>query len=163
MFNDWKDRGLTAFLVVCLLLAVGSAYSAPEFSKHLNRYVGAVISYVVNSGAETSVDIVYDGEVPFRLFEVSASVGGVETNVTVSRVWNYVRDYEISEVITNLFGTVITNSYPSGTIVSAQTNVIYDSTSDTLPSTGFFLKGEKLLADFGSTTNVVLRLVGTSQ
>ena len=162
MFKFLKERVLTAFLVVGLMLAAATASAVPEFAKHLNRYVGAVISYVVNTGAETSVDIVYDGVVPFRLTDVTATVDGVATNVVIKRVFNYVRDYEITEVITNFYGNLETNVYPSGTVRFPVTNTVYDSTSDTLPVTAYFLSGEKLLAEVDDT-NTIVRIVGTSQ
>lgn len=151
------------------LSLIATAVIAVEPAVHKNRYVGVVLSYVSNSGTNSVIELGSSTNtasatlVPYRLSNLSATTNGVATAVKAYRVWNYSRDYKISEVTTNFFGNPETNTVHYGDLSSYQTNLIYDSASDTLPVSEWILDGEILRLDFQSVTGVTCRVVGTSQ
>jgi len=149
-----------SFFILCLVAM--AAFAAPQFGLFDARYSGAVASFIANSGTNTSVEVLYEGEIPFRLFEVVATTNGVATDVAVSRIWYLEVQTTETEVSTNMFGTVSTNNIQVWTR-SLQTNEVYDSTSDTLPVASYFIQTDVFVADFGAVTNVALRVLGTAQ
>ena len=156
--------------VLCLFLSlVVTAALAVEPAVHKNRYTGVVLSHVSNSGTNSVIELGSSTNtasaqlVPYRLSNLSATTNGVATAVKAYRVWNYSRDYKISEVTTNFFGDAETNTVYYGALANYQTNLIYDSASDTLPVSEWVLDGEILRLDFQSVTGVTCRVVGTAQ
>jgi hypothetical protein len=158
----------TKHLIIVAALAalafVGSLISAPQIGVHQNRNVGVVAAFVAGSGTNTSIDVSTSNSVPFRLSEITANApDGTATSVTVSRIWAYSRDVSHRIVSTNFFGVTETNDYWKGVETVSVTNVVYDSETNTLPSSAYFLPDEGLRIDFGTVTGVVVRLVGTAQ
>ena len=154
-------RKLAYLLSVLAILTVG-VLADPAISQFRNRSVGAVVSFVDNSGTNAFIEVVYEGDVPFRLFESVATTNRIATACTVDRIWYYESNVESDDVSTNLFGQVLTNTTVTLTR-SAQTNRVYDSPSDTLPVAYYFNQNDILRASFGSVTNVLYRMLGTAQ
>ena len=162
-------RRLNLFLAGLLagLLAV-SAFadnaSIPTFGKFRLSYSGAVVSFVGASGTNSAIEVVYDGDIPFRLADVSATVAGEAAGTTtVYRVWQFHRDAYKVVVSTNFFGTIETNSYVQTSEIETITNTVYTSTSGTLPGSMHFMAGDKMVMDFGTQTGAVVRVLGTAQ
>jgi hypothetical protein len=155
--------GLLAMLSGILTASVFAA-GEPTFGKFRQSYSGAVVSFVGTSGTNTAIEVVYDGDTPFRLADVSATVGGEAVGTTtVYRVWQFHRDSYKVVVSTNFFGTAETNSYMQTSEIETITNTVYSSTTDTLPGTTHFIAGDKMVLDFGTQTNVIVRILGTAQ
>jgi hypothetical protein len=150
-----------------LILAIGfvtggllaAAERVPAFAKYRLEYSGAAVTYIANSGTNTAIEVLYDGDIPFRLADVYSTAATTK----VYRVWQYHLDTDKIVVETNLFGTVETNSYGQADTVSTITNEIYSSVSDTLPGSEHFISGDLMLIDFGTETNVITRILGTVQ
>jgi len=154
---------LLAVLAGILTVSVFAA-GEPTFGKFLKGTSGAVVSFVGGSGTNTSIEVVYDGDIPFRLAEVTATVDGTDVGTTtVSRVWQYSRESRKLVIETNFFGQVETNGYVQTSEIVTPTNTIYTSGTDTLPGTKHFVYGDKMVIDFGSETNVIVRVMGTAQ
>jgi hypothetical protein len=155
------------YILIAAAVAVTSALAlaqTPVFGKFRLSYSGAVVSYVGASGTNTAIEVIYDGDIPFRLADVSATVNGAAAGTaTVYRVWQFHRDAYKVVVSTNLFGTVETNSYMQTSEIESITNTVYTSTSDTLPGTAHFISGDKMIVDFNTQTGVVVRILGTAQ
>jgi len=156
---------ILALVLVGLLAAsaVADNASIPTFGKFRQMYSGAVVSFIAGSGTNTAVEAVYEGDIPFRLADVTATVdGAAATTVTVYRVWQYVRDAYTVSVETNMFGQVETNSYLQASVVETITNTVYASGSTTLPGSVHFIQGDKMIVDFGSQTGAVVRILGAA-
>jgi len=159
-----------AFTALAGLLCVSVLAANPEFASFTSLYTGVVTKFIGNSGTNTVLEVVYEpvaGAItPFKLSEVTAMVdtgsGATNTPVQVYRVWQYTIDQHQVVVSTNFHGDVITNSWPTTPLVYNQTNLVYDSSADTLPVSAYFTVGDKVLADFDSVTNVILRIIGTA-
>ena len=155
------------FILIAAAVAATSVLAlaqTPVFGKFRLSYSGAVVSYVGASGTNTAIEVVYDGDVPFRLADVSATVDGAAVGTTtVYRVWQFHRDAYTVDVATNLFGMVETNSYMQTSEIETITNTIYTSSTDTLPGTAHFIAGDKMVIDFGVQTGAVVRVIGTAQ
>jgi hypothetical protein len=150
-------------LLISLLAALPLAVlAAPRFGEIVNRNVGVVASYVARSGTNTTIQVLYDRQSAFRLAEVTATVNGSSTSVNVHRVWAYTGRRTETKVETSFFGSTVTNVYDAGTEVIQTTNLLYNSATGTLPSSGYVLPGEALHLDFGDQTNVLVRIVGTA-
>jgi len=153
-----------AVLAVILATAILALAEGPVFGKFRQSYSGAVVSFVGGSGTNTAIEIVHDGDTPFRLSEVTATVDGEAVGTTtVSRVWQFHRDARKVVVSTNFFGTVETNSYMQSEAVAVVTNQVYSSATDTLPGSKHFVSGDLMIVDFGEQTNVIARILGTAQ
>jgi len=140
-------KKLSIFAALSLVFC-GAIFAAPE------RFMAAL-------GTNTVAE--FDVEKPFQLVDVTATTNGVAADVIVSRIWVSESYVIYDKVTTNLWGTVETNSTVAGPIREEVTNTVYDSTSDTLPTPYIFLKDEVIQADFGSTTNGVVRMVGSNE
>lgn len=144
----------------CLLALAGLALSdeTPTFGLVRQQYSGAVVNFIAGSGTNTAIEVVYTWDTPWRLTEVTSSAG----TTTVYRVWNYERSVYQNNVETDLFGNTVTNRYMSGSVISVQTNEIFDTSSDTMPDTDVVVQGDMLIFDFGSETNIILRAAGST-
>jgi len=155
------------YILIAAAVAVTSALAlaqTPVFGKFRLSYSGAVVSYVGASGTNTAIEVVYDGDIPFRLAEVSATVNGAAAGTTtVYRVWQFHRDAYKVVVSTNFFGTVETNSYAQTSEIETITNTVYVSTTGTLPGSAHFVAGDKMVIDFNTQTGAVARVLGTAQ
>jgi hypothetical protein len=155
------------FILIAGVAAVTTALAlaeGPVFGKFRQSYSGAVVSFIGGSGTNTAIEVVYDGDTPFRLAEVTATVDGVAVGTTtVSRVWQFHRDAYKVVVSTNFFGTVETNKYVQTDAVVVVTNQVYSSATDTLPGSRHFVGGDLMVVDFGEQTNVIVRILGTAQ
>lgn len=155
------------FSIIMIALAVGLvALADPTLTKPIanyfkNTYTGVVMSYVTGLGTNSVVEFDYTSYVPCRLSEVNATTNGTETAVTVSRIWVYQRAQYDSVVSTN-FGQVETNDYFAGYVSQEITNLVYDSSSDTLPVAGYFQYGDVVQVTTGSETGAVVRIIGTA-
>jgi hypothetical protein len=153
-----KTHLLITFIVLAILnLAYAVPAVVPTFGIHRQQYTGVVATYQAHSGTNTSLEVVYTGDIPWRLSDVTSSAG----TTTVYRVWNYERPIYKVVVSTNFFGNVETNSYFSGAQTITSTNQMYTSTSPSLPSSHRMIQHDMLLLDFGTDTGVVVRVVGT--
>ncbi len=151
-------RHLILTLAICGALAT-AVIAAPQFAK-FRSHSGAVASYLSHSGTNSTIEVEWDYDIPFRLAEVTATTNGIATDVTINRIRYYESAVAGTEVVTNFHGLVLTNSVNTYTR-TILTNEVYDSTSDTLPDNQYFLNRDILQADFGSVTNVTLQVVGT--
>jgi hypothetical protein len=149
---------LTLATVLASALAWAEITVEPTFGKFRYSYSGSVVSFIAGSGTNTAVEVVYDGEIPWRLAEVTSTA----STTTVSRVWQYRRPMIKVSIETNLFDTVITNQYLSGYQTVTYTNEVYDSTTDTLPDSEHFLRGDMMLVGFGTETGQVVRILGST-
>jgi hypothetical protein len=154
-----KFRILISLAVLAAVVAVAYA-DAPTFGRFRQSYSGAVVSFIAAAkGTNTSVEVVYEGEIPWRLAEVTTTA----TTVTVSRVWQHEVPVMQVDVSTNLFGVVETNSYISGSQITTVTNLIYTSGVTTLPVYTYFVQGDMMVVDFDGETNKIVRILGTAQ
>ena len=153
------------FLVSMLLLCSAAlAQAVPVWGMGWISFSGAVASFIAGSGTNTQIEVLCNNEIPFRLSEVTATVSGANAGTTtVYRVWQYVRDSELLVIETNMFGQVRTNSYPQTAEVVVETNTVYVSGTDTLPTDEYFVGGDLIRFDFNTQTGVVLRVMGTAQ
>jgi len=155
------------FSIIIVALAVGLiAIAEPILTKPVanyfkNTYTGVVMAYVTGLGTNTTVEFDYTSYVPCRLSEVNATTNGAETAVTVSRIWVYQRAQYDSTITTN-FGLVETNDYFAGYVTQEITNLVYDSSSDTLPVAGYFQYGDVVQVKTGTETGAVVRIIGTA-
>lgn len=147
-------------MALAVLLAATIAISAeiPVFGLVRQAYSGAVVSYIAGSGTNTAVEVLYEGDTPWRLTEVTSTAG----TTTVYRVWNYERSVYQTDVATNFYGVVSTNRYMSGSQIVIYTNEVYSSIADTLPDNELFIQGDLMIVDFGPETNVVTRVAGST-
>jgi hypothetical protein len=111
----------------------------------------------------TNTVVEFDVDRAFQLVDVTATVDGVATNgVVVSRIWTYSQFVIYDQVVTNLYGTVETNSIKAGPIPYEITNEVYDASSDTLPTPYVFLVDEVVQVT-ASVTNAIIRIVGSDE
>jgi len=150
-----------ALLSVAIVALAEPTITRPIANYFKNTYTGVVMTYVTGLGTNTTVEFDYDSNVPCRLSEVNATIDGTETNVTVSRIWMYQRAQYDTTISTN-FGIVETNDYFAGYVSEEVTNLLYTSSSDTLPVAGYFQRGDVVQVDTGSATNAIIRLIGTA-
>jgi hypothetical protein len=143
------------------VIAVAALAADPTWGEVHSKKTGVVAVHASASGTNTYVDIPYDGHTPFRIVEVTAYKDGVTTNVTLDRLWKLSVPRLAAEITTDYLGNTVTNKYPAGHQITIQTNRIYDSSSDTLPTSAYVIGGETIRATF-DTTNTVLRIIGTA-
>jgi len=143
----------------CLSLFAG------EPGVYKNIWNGVTMGYTANSGTNSVLEVGATNivAVPYRLSEVTATTNGVATETKIYRVEAFGRERYVDEVYTNFASEVETNTIDYGTTYTYSTNLVYDSTSSTLPVASWFLPKDILRADFQSVTNVQFRVIGTAQ
>jgi hypothetical protein len=156
-----KMKKLIAVLSIILSFAVLYVVAEPKANYFKNRYVGVVMTYIAGLGTNSVVEFDYTSDVPCRLSEVSAVTNGVEAQVSVNRIWVYHRENWKTEITTN-FGYVVTNKYMAGYIAEEVTNALYNSSTDTLPASSYFQKGDVVQVVVGGT-GAIVRVTGTAQ
>jgi hypothetical protein len=147
---------------ILLLCAIAYSIAEPRANYFRNTFNGVVMAYIAGLGTNSVAEFDYVSNVPCRLSEVNATVGGTEVDVTVSRIWVYHRE-NWSEIIITNFGYAVTNRQMTGYTTEEITNLVYDSTSDTLPVSGYFQMGDVVQISTGSATGAVVRIIGTAQ
>jgi hypothetical protein len=151
---------------MCVIFLAGAALllaDAPKWGKVRSPYSSVTAVYVAGSGTNDYVDVPYDGDAPFRIADVSATVGGVSTNVTLYRLWQYSLPRRTIQVATDFWsGNVTTNYHLAGYEVTIVTNTLYVTGVTALPTPAYVLGGETLRAAFDDT-NTIVRIIGTSQ
>lgn len=153
-----------AAVVAALACAVLYAADIPVFGEFRFSNTGPVVSFVAGTGTNSVLNVPYDGELPFKLGEVTATVDSVAVDTAkVSRVWSYARRTTTPVVTTNFFGQVETNSYDTGFVAVAQTNKVYDSSATPAFGQGWFLPGDVMQIDLDGTTGAVVRIIGVIQ
>jgi hypothetical protein len=125
-----------------------------------HRATGALVTFIAGSGTNSTMQFENTSAFPWRIYDAVATTNGVAVPYTVSRIWNWQRTYKAAEVITNFQGVVETN-WGSRVVSDWQTNLVYNSTND-LPSTSVFIRGDIVHVDFDSETNALFRLVGSN-
>jgi len=156
-----------ALLVAALLVglcAVLYAADIPVFGEFRFSNTGPVVSFVAGTGTNSVLNVPYTGELPFKLDEVTATVGSTAVaTARVYRVWNYTRRRIDTEVTTNFFGQTITNELFNGYVTEAQTNEVYDSSDTPALKNVWFLQGDAMQIDLDGTTGAVVRVLGVIQ
>ena len=155
-----------AFTIAAVVAACAVLHAAdvPVFGEFRFSNTGPVVSFVAGTGTNSVLNVPYDGELPFRLSEVTATVDSVAVGTAkVNRVWSYVRRSTTEETVTNFFGQVETAVYDTGFVTQTQTNKVYDSSATPAFGQGWFLPGDVMQIDLDGTTGAVVRIIGVIQ